>query len=115
MQMYLWKAITEENVISKQKRLMPSIPCYFCPQDVRRRRFRQNLNSGIAVQPVVCVHDQFWAQWLLQGLFAWADPEEEIVYVFLSNRTYPDAENRMLISSDLRSRIQEAIYEAIIR
>jgi CubicO group peptidase (beta-lactamase class C family) len=47
------------------------------------------------------------------GTFAWADPEQEIVYVFLSNRTFPDAENRKLIKSDLRSKIQEAIYEAI--
>ncbi|MGB1450839.1 MAG: serine hydrolase, partial [Marinirhabdus sp.] len=47
------------------------------------------------------------------GTFTWADPEEEIVYVFLSNRTYPKANNRKLIKSDLRSKIQGAIYEAI--
>ena len=49
------------------------------------------------------------------GTFTWADPEEEIVYVFLSNRTYPSADNRKLIGSDLRSRIQEVIYNSIIR
>jgi CubicO group peptidase (beta-lactamase class C family) len=47
------------------------------------------------------------------GTFTWADPEQEIVYVFLSNRTYPDAENRSIIKNNLRSDIQEAIYEAI--
>jgi CubicO group peptidase (beta-lactamase class C family) len=47
------------------------------------------------------------------GTFAWADPEEEIVYVFLSNRTFPDSTNRKLIREDVRSRIQEVIYEAI--
>ena len=41
--------------------------------------------------------------------------EEEVVYVFLSNRTYPTAENRMIISSNLRSNIQAVIYDAIIR
>ena len=47
------------------------------------------------------------------GTFAWADPEAEIVYIFLSNRTYPDSRNRKLISSDLRTKIQQAIYDAI--
>ena len=48
------------------------------------------------------------------GTYTWADPEEEIVYVFLSNRTFPTMENRKLIKSGLRTLIQEAIYESII-
>ena len=49
------------------------------------------------------------------GTFAWADPEEEMVYVFLSNRTFPSAENRLLISSNLRTEIQAALYASIIK
>ena len=30
------------------------------------------------------------------GTFAWADPEQELVYVFLSNRVYPDAGNNKI-------------------
>ena len=48
------------------------------------------------------------------GTYAWADPDEEIVYVFLSNRTYPNAENQLLITSNIRTEIQRLIYEAII-
>jgi CubicO group peptidase (beta-lactamase class C family) len=48
------------------------------------------------------------------GTFAWADPEADLVYVFLSNRTYPTAENRALIESSLRTEIQAAIYQAIM-
>lgn len=48
------------------------------------------------------------------GTFAWADPEEEIVYVFLSNRIYPSADNKKLIRMNLRSDIQKVIYEAIV-
>jgi CubicO group peptidase (beta-lactamase class C family) len=44
---------------------------------------------------------------------AWADPEENIVYVFLSNRIHPDAGNRKLIKHNIRTRIQEAIYWSI--
>jgi CubicO group peptidase (beta-lactamase class C family) len=46
------------------------------------------------------------------GTMAWADPEEQIVYVFLSNRVYPDAENKKLLRMDVRTQIQEMIYDA---
>lgn len=48
------------------------------------------------------------------GTCAWVDPENELVYVFLSNRTYPDAANRKLSQMNIRERIQAAIYEAMI-
>ena len=47
------------------------------------------------------------------GTFCWADPEEDLVYVFLSNRVYPSSENRKLIKSNLRSELQHIIYQAI--
>jgi CubicO group peptidase (beta-lactamase class C family) len=47
------------------------------------------------------------------GTMAWVDPEDEIVYIFLSNRINPSAENTKLIRSGLRTRIQEVIYKSI--
>lgn len=47
------------------------------------------------------------------GTLAWADPDEEVVYVFLSNRVYPDASNRLLITKGHRTRIQSVIYDAL--
>jgi beta-N-acetylhexosaminidase len=47
------------------------------------------------------------------GTITWADPEKDVVYVFLSNRIYPDAGNRKLISGGMRTRIQQVIYNAI--
>ncbi|MBQ8673193.1 MAG: serine hydrolase [Bacteroides sp.] len=49
------------------------------------------------------------------GACAWVDPENELVYVFLSNRIYPDAWNSQLMKLDIRPRIQEAIYAAMRR
>lgn len=46
------------------------------------------------------------------GTMAWADPSTGIVYIFLSNRVYPDAMNTKLIKMDVRTKIQEAIYQA---
>ena len=47
------------------------------------------------------------------GTCAWVDPENELVYVFLSNRIYPDVTNRKLNQLHIRERIQEAIYGAM--
>lgn len=47
------------------------------------------------------------------GTCAWVDPENGLVYVFLSNRTYPDAANRKLQQLDIRERIQQAVYDAM--
>jgi CubicO group peptidase (beta-lactamase class C family) len=44
---------------------------------------------------------------------AWADPETQIVYVFLSNRTYPIANENRLSKANIREDIQKIIYEAI--
>ena len=48
------------------------------------------------------------------GTYAWADPENELIYVFLSNRTYPTMDNNLLLKHDIRTRIQQYIYDAII-
>lgn len=46
------------------------------------------------------------------GTCIWIDPEFDLVYVFLSNRTYPDRSSK-LISLNIRSRIQDIIYQSI--
>lgn len=45
------------------------------------------------------------------GTCAWIDPENRLVYVFLSNRTYPDNWNNKLQQLEIRERIQEVMYE----
>ncbi|HWA35505.1 MAG TPA: serine hydrolase, partial [Cyclobacteriaceae bacterium] len=46
------------------------------------------------------------------GTCLWVDPEFSIVYVFLSNRVFPDRNNKLL-NANIRSRIQEVIYQAM--
>lgn len=46
------------------------------------------------------------------GTCVWVDPKEKLVYIFLSNRVYPSATNK-LNSMRIRPRIQDVIYEAI--
>jgi CubicO group peptidase (beta-lactamase class C family) len=47
------------------------------------------------------------------GTCCWVDPKNKLVYVFLSNRTYPnDAENK-LAKMGIRTKIQELIYQSL--
>jgi beta-N-acetylhexosaminidase len=47
------------------------------------------------------------------GTMAWADPENGTIYIFLSNRIHPDQYNLKLIDMNVRTRIQQVIYDAI--
>jgi len=47
------------------------------------------------------------------GTIVWADPLNNLVYIFLSNRVHPDQYNMLLISNNIRTDIQETLYKAI--
>jgi len=47
------------------------------------------------------------------GTCLWIDPEHQLVYVFLSNRTYPKVSQK-LIQLNIRSRILDTVYEAML-
>ena len=46
------------------------------------------------------------------GILVWADPENDFVYIFLSNRINPTAENKKLITMDVRTKIQSYFYKS---
>jgi len=45
------------------------------------------------------------------GTLVWADPDYDLVYVFLSNRVYPSRDHRQLYSLSIRPKIQQVIYD----
>ena len=47
------------------------------------------------------------------GTFAWADPENGLIFVFLSNRVYPSADENKLAKLGIRGKIHRALYEAV--
>ncbi|MDX2002943.1 MAG: glycoside hydrolase family 3 N-terminal domain-containing protein [Chitinophagales bacterium] len=47
------------------------------------------------------------------GTVVWVDPKYDLVYIFLSNRIYPNVDNKKLNNLGVRSKIHEAIYQAI--
>lgn len=49
------------------------------------------------------------------GTGIWIDPENELIYIFLSNRTFPTMNNNKLSTMNFRPRIQTAIYESFLK
>lgn len=48
------------------------------------------------------------------GTSAWADPDNGLVFVFLSNRTYPCAfDHNNLTKMNIRTRMQQAMYQSL--
>lgn len=47
------------------------------------------------------------------GIMAWCDPDNKLLYLFLSNRTYPDEFNTKLSEMNIRTQIQDIIYQAL--
>ena len=46
------------------------------------------------------------------GTFVWADPANDMIIIFLSNRVYPDAEPNKLVKTGLRTALHDILYEA---
>jgi len=48
------------------------------------------------------------------GTFAWADPENNLLFIFMSNRVYPTRENQRLYELNIRTEMHQAIYDSIV-
>lgn len=47
------------------------------------------------------------------GTCFWVDPDNRLIYIFLSNRVHPHRWHKKLMGLNIRPRIQQVIYEAI--
>lgn len=47
------------------------------------------------------------------GTCVWADPDNDLIFVFLSNRVNPDANNNTLLKDAVRPEIHDIIYQAM--
>ncbi|MDG1329348.1 MAG: glycoside hydrolase family 3 N-terminal domain-containing protein [Flavobacteriaceae bacterium] len=113
MQMYLWKGSYGTTTYLKPETLDLFNTCNYCDVDVRRGVGFDKPQLEDVGPTCGCVSMDSFGHSGFTGTFTWADPEEEIIYVFFSNRTYPDATNRKIIKNNLRSDIQELIYQSI--
>jgi CubicO group peptidase (beta-lactamase class C family) len=47
------------------------------------------------------------------GTCAWADPDNGLIFIFLSNRVNPTSENRKINTLNVRTNLQQIFYDAI--
>ncbi len=113
MQMYLQNGTYGGVRFLESRTVKRFNTCYFCDKKVRRGVGFDKPQLSDKGPTCGCVSRKSFGHSGFTGTYTWADPEEEIVYVFLSNRTYPTASNTLLVKSGLRTRIQKAIYDAI--
>ncbi|WP_420322282.1 glycoside hydrolase family 3 N-terminal domain-containing protein [Flagellimonas sp.] len=114
MQMYLQGGVYGGKRFLTDRTIKKFNTCYFCHKDVRRGVGFDKPQLKDSGPTCGCVSRKSFGHSGFTGTYTWADPDEELIYVFLSNRTYPSSSNTLLIKSGLRTRIQQAIYDSII-
>ena len=88
--------------------------CQFCKDNRRGIGFDKPETNPEKESPVCdCVSYMSYGHTGFTGTIAWADPEKELIYIFLSNRVNPSADENKLSKSGIRSKIQKTIYEAV--
>ena len=88
--------------------------CYYCPEGNRRGVGFDKPQLDGEGSTCGCVSLESFGHTGFTGTYAWADPEKDLIYIFLSNRTYPTMDNNLLGSHNIRTRIQQLIYDSII-
>jgi beta-N-acetylhexosaminidase len=114
MQMYLQKGFYGGKRYLKSETIDKFNTCYYCDSDNRRGIGFDKPQLGEEGPTCGCISMTSFGHSGFTGTYAWADPEQEIIYVFLANRTYPEAGENLLLRENIRTEIQRLIYEAII-
>jgi len=114
MQLFLQKGNYGGKTYFKPETLDKFNTCYFCELDNRRGIGFDKPQLEEEGPTCGCVSMTSFGHSGFTGTYAWADPEEELVYVFLANRTYPVAGKNLLLRENIRTEIQRLIYESLI-
>jgi len=113
MQMYLNNGRYGDFQLLNKRTIEKFNNCYFCQEDVRRGVGFDKPQLEDEGPTCGCLSMDSFGHSGFTGTYTWADPEYNIVYVFLSNRIHPSADNRGLIEESIRTEIQRVIYEYV--
>ncbi len=113
MQMYLNKGFYAGRQYIKPEVVEYFTRCHSCngkdpakanPRGIGFDKLRGN-NTAPSVSEQSFGHSGF------TGTFTWADPNNGLLYVFLSNRVYPTRNNNRLSDLSIRSNVLESFYQ----
>ncbi|UPQ79120.1 serine hydrolase [Flavobacterium azooxidireducens] len=114
MQLYLQKGSYGGQRFFSEETFDVFNTCYYCPEGNRRGIGFDKPQLGKSGPTCGCASMTSFGHTGFTGTMAWADPEQELVYIFLSNRIFPNSEKNTLSQQNIREDIQQVIYDAII-
>ena len=105
---YGGKRFLQPNTITK------FTSCPFCPENRRGIGFDKPEKRKDKIGPT-CDEASVnsYGHTGFTGVIAWNDPDQNLIFIFLSNRIYPDINNKKLLKLNIRTKIQEIIYRSI--
>lgn len=116
MQLYLNEGEYGEERFFSKATFEAFNSCVYCEKGNRRGiGFDKPQQKGKPGPTCGCASLTSFGHTGFTGTMTWADPENDLIYVFLSNRTYPDSNVNRLSKENIRENIQQVIYESIIK
>lgn len=114
MQLFLNKGVYGDDEFFTSETLDNFTECIFCEDGNRRGvGFDKQQLQGSPGPTCGCASSRSFGHTGFTGTMVWADPEEDLVYVFLSNRTFPNSSDNKLSKANVRENIQQLIYQSI--
>lgn len=117
----VWKMLLKNGVYDSIKYLKPETIQLFTtaqyPNNNNRRGlgFDKPLLEYDSIQSSVARDTSFksYGHSGYTGTLVWADPENDLLFIFLTNRVYPSRENRNIYNLNVRPRIHQLIYDEL--
>lgn len=114
-QMYLWMGTYGGERYISHNTIEKFTFCHYCNEGDRRGLGfdkpvlgdRSNGSTAIDASERSFGHAGY------TGTFAWADPENGVLFIFMSNRVFPTRNNSRLYQYNVRPTMHQAIYDAI--
>ena len=111
----LFQLLTDEGRYGDKQLLSPATVRLFTsrgPYNQRALGF-DRLASGYGSVIAAGASERTFGHTGFTGTCVWADPDQELVYVLLTNRLYPDPANKRFFKYRVRSSVHRDIYRAL--
>jgi len=117
----VWKMLLEEGKIDSSEFLRPETIQLFTTTQYPNNGNRRGLGfdkplleyDSVASSVAKDASYRSYGHSGYTGTFVWADPENDLLFIFLSNRVYPTRENRSLYKLNVRPSIHQLIYDQL--
>ena len=114
MQMYMQKGEYAGDRYLLSSTLDEFTKCQYCETENRRglgfdKPFLNREEGHTAIE----ASDNSFGHAGYTGTFTWADPDNDLLFIFLSNRVYPTRKNGKLYEYNIRPAMHQVIYDAL--